>query len=56
MARVDLEAFRWLLTDPGQDLLDRAAELYDVHVGDPVRTATALRRPPTSPRSTPPPR
>ncbi len=49
MARVDLEAFRWLLTDPGQDLLDRAAELYDVHAGDPVRTAAALRRPDVTP-------
>ena len=41
---MDLDAFRWLLTDPGQALLARAAELYVDHAGDPVRTATALRR------------
>ncbi len=41
---MDLDAFRWLLTDPGQGLLARAAELYADHAGDPVRTATALRR------------
>src|SRR3954465_5372087 len=44
MAAVDVEAFRWLLTGPGQSLLDRAAEVYAEHAGDPVRTATALRR------------
>jgi SAM-dependent methyltransferase len=43
MARVDLEAFRWLLTEPGQQLLARATHLYVDHGGDPVRTATALR-------------
>jgi SAM-dependent methyltransferase len=43
MAGVDLEAFRWLLTEPGQQLLTRAAHLYVDHAGDPVRTATALR-------------
>src|SRR6478735_5866740 len=43
MARVDLEAFRWLLTEPGQQLLTRATHLYVDHGGDPVRTATALR-------------
>ena len=40
---MDLEAFRWLLTDAGQDLLTRATELYVDHAGDPVRTASALR-------------
>jgi SAM-dependent methyltransferase len=44
MSAVDVEAFRWLLTGPGQSLLDRAAEVYAEHAGDPVRTATALRR------------
>lgn len=44
MAHVDLEAFRWLLTDAGQGLLRRAEEVYVDHAGDPVRTATALRR------------
>ena len=43
MADVDLEAFRWLLTEPGQQLLTRATHLYVDHAGDPVRTATALR-------------
>jgi SAM-dependent methyltransferase len=43
MTRVDLDAFRWLLTEPGQALLDRATQLYVDHAGDPVRTATALR-------------
>jgi SAM-dependent methyltransferase len=44
MARVDVEAFRWLLTDAGQALLARATEVYAEHAGDPVRTTTALRR------------
>ena len=44
MPRVDLDAFRWLLSEPGQALLDRAREAYDEHAGDPVRAATALRR------------
>jgi SAM-dependent methyltransferase len=43
MARVDLEAFRWLLTEPGRQLLTRATHVYVDHGGDPVRTATALR-------------
>jgi SAM-dependent methyltransferase len=47
MARVDLDAFRWLLTGPGQALLVRATHLYVDHAGDPVRTATALRQDPT---------
>ncbi len=41
---MDLDAFRWLLTEPGQALLARAARLYADHAGDPVRAATALRR------------
>ncbi len=41
---MDLDAFRWLLTEPGQALLARAATVYVEHAGDPVRTATALRR------------
>jgi len=45
MGGVDLEAFRWLLTGPGQRLLERAATVYDEHAGDPVRAATALRAP-----------
>jgi THUMP domain-containing protein len=44
MSIVDLDAFRWLLTEPGQALLIRATELYVDHDGDPVGTATALRR------------
>lgn len=42
---MDLEAFRWLLTVPGQGLLRRAAAVYADHAGDPVRAATALRGP-----------
>jgi SAM-dependent methyltransferase len=38
---VDLDAFRWLLTDDGQRLLARAAEVADE---DPLRAQTALRR------------
>jgi SAM-dependent methyltransferase len=45
MARVDLEAFRWLLTPPGQSLLDRATAVLAQHPGDPVRAAAALRGP-----------
>lgn len=40
---MDLEAFRWLLSDAGQGLLARAAEVYVDQAGDPVRTAAALR-------------
>ena len=54
MRGVDLDTFRWLLTDDGQALLVRATQLYVDHAGDPVRTATALRAttpaPSTSPR------
>ena len=41
---MDLEAFRWLLTDPGRQLLQRAEEAYVDQGGDPLRTTTALRR------------
>jgi SAM-dependent methyltransferase len=41
---MDLEAFRWLLTDAGQALLARAAEVYDAQDGDLLRTTTVLRR------------
>ncbi|WP_110206421.1 class I SAM-dependent methyltransferase [Nocardioides daejeonensis] len=41
---MDLETFRWLLTEPGQRLLDAAAEAHAAHAGDPVRTATEVRR------------
>jgi SAM-dependent methyltransferase len=51
MARVDLEAFRWLLTEEGQRLLARAAQVYADHAGDPVRAATTLRREADPPRS-----
>ena len=37
---MDLDAFRWLLTDEGQQLLARAAEAPD----DPLRGQTTLRR------------
>jgi SAM-dependent methyltransferase len=38
---MDLEAFAWLLTEPGQRLLARAAEL---HGTDPLRAQTILRK------------
>ncbi len=38
---MDLDSFRWLLTDPGQALLGRASELGDK---DPLRAQAALRR------------
>jgi SAM-dependent methyltransferase len=41
---VDLDAFRWLLTDPGQQLLDRAAHAYADTQGDPVAAASAVRK------------
>ncbi|MEP7091991.1 MAG: class I SAM-dependent methyltransferase [Nocardioidaceae bacterium] len=41
---MDLEDFRWLLTDEGRRLLETATRLAVEHAGDPVRTATALRR------------
>ena len=48
--RMDLDAFRWLLTDDGQALLGRAAEAAPA---DPLRAQTAAaprgRRPSTSP-------
>src|SRR6188474_463277 len=39
-APVDLDAFRWLLTEPGQRLLARAAEASD----DPLEASGQLRR------------
>jgi len=45
MMRVDLDAFRWLLTPDGQELLTRSIQMYD---GDPaadlVKTGARLRR------------
>ncbi|MGA8208697.1 MAG: class I SAM-dependent methyltransferase, partial [Nocardioidaceae bacterium] len=46
---MDLDAFRWLLTDPGQVLLVRAHEVLLEQQADPVRMATALRREAPSP-------
>jgi len=40
---VDLDAFRWLLTAPGQALLAWTAEVRADHGDDLVRTASALR-------------
>lgn len=40
---MDLEAFGWLLTPPGQRLLDLAAQAYDAHPDDPVAAAGAVR-------------
>ncbi|MBO9523023.1 MAG: methyltransferase domain-containing protein [Nocardioidaceae bacterium] len=39
---MDLDAFRWLLTDDGQALLGRAAEIVAAEP-DPLRASTALR-------------
>ncbi len=41
---MDLQAFRSLLTEDGQRLLTRAAEVYADHSGDPVRAAAAVRK------------
>jgi SAM-dependent methyltransferase len=41
MCRVDLDAFGWLLTDPGQALLSRAVALGGE---DPLKAQSALRR------------
>lgn len=41
---MDLDDFRWLLTDPGQQLLVHATHAFVDHAGDPVRTAAAVRR------------
>ena len=41
---MDLESFRWLLTDDGQRLLEQATHLYVDNAGDLVRAATAVRR------------
>src|SRR5689334_21235286 len=38
---MELDAFAWLLTDPGQELLARASELGGL---DPLRAHTALRK------------
>ena len=40
MTPVDLDAFRWLLTEPGQRLLARAAEAGE----DPLEASTVLRK------------
>lgn len=41
---MDLDAFRWLLTDDGQDLLGRAAEASADPLADPLRAQAAVRR------------
>lgn len=41
---MDLEDFRWLLTDDGQQLLDRAERARAEADDDPVRAAEAVRR------------
>jgi SAM-dependent methyltransferase len=44
MTRMDLDAFRALLTPEGQILLKRARQVYDAEGGDALRTVTVLRR------------
>jgi SAM-dependent methyltransferase len=41
---MDLDAFRWLLTEDGQALLDRAHGVYGECAGDPLRAGQALRK------------
>jgi SAM-dependent methyltransferase len=41
---VDLEAFRWLLTEEGSALLTRAAEVYDGRPADALKVVDVLRR------------
>ncbi len=41
---MDVETFRWLLTDDGQRLLGVATHAYVDAEGDPVRATTAVRR------------
>ena len=41
---MDLDSFRWLLTDDGQRLLAQATHAYADADGDPVRAAAAVRR------------
>ena len=41
---MELDTFRWLLTDDGQRLLLRAAQAYADAEGDPMRAADAVRR------------
>jgi len=48
---VDLDAFRWLLTPDGQQLLAQAVALRESEDADPMRTASALRRAATPERA-----
>ena len=41
---MDLDTFRWLLTEQGQSLLVQATHAYADAEGDPLRAAAALRR------------
>ena len=41
---MDLEAFRWLLSDPGTALLARAMKVYDGHPDHALAAAALLRR------------
>ena len=41
---MDLDAFDWLLTDPGQLVLARAVALGTETGGDPLKAQSALRR------------
>ncbi len=49
MDGMDLDGFRWLLTDAGTDALGRAAIAYADSDGDPMRATSALRRDVTDP-------
>ena len=41
---MDVDAFRWLLTDDGQSLLGAAEQQYADHPDDPIGATTALRK------------
>jgi len=44
MGGMDLESFRWLLTEDGQRVLEQATHVYADNAGDPVRSASAVRK------------
>lgn len=48
---MEVESFRWLLTDEGQRLLAAATSAYDEERGDPVRAAASLRQSATAGRA-----
>ena len=41
---MDLESFRWLLTEDGQRVLEHATHVYADNAGDPVRSTSVVRK------------